>query len=131
MENKYKQLSYLENFLSMLLAKSSASKNFFVNNLPTDINKEWKDMVYAELNPMNDHDAYTYGSVNIYLYSKPIGKLYRKDLKAMLAMEEKMEKVIAEVSDPHYVVQVNWRDSDYDKDRQFYFNVINLSIFIR
>lgn len=131
MENKYKQLSYLENFFSMLMAKSGASKNYFINNLTPNIDKEWKDMIHVELNPQNDRDAYTFGSATIYLYTKATGKYYRKDLKASLAMEQKMEKAIEEVEDEHYTIEVSWRDSGYDKDTQFYYNVINVSVHIR
>ena len=132
MENEYKLLSYVENFFSKLMAASGASKNWFVNNYPSEIDKGWKDMIFVDLNPQNDRDAYTFGSASIYLYSKPTGKLYRKDLKAMLAMEQKLQKAIEGSEDEHYVIgEVNWRDTGFDKDAQFFYNIINVQVIIK
>lgn len=131
MDNKVKRISRIENFFSMLLAKAGVSKHYFINNLPKEINKDWTDMVFVELNVQDDKGAYTRGSATFFLYTKPVGTYNRKDVKKMDAMEEALDKAINESNDANYIIRTSWRDADYDKDIEFYFNVINVSIIVK
>lgn len=130
--NTHKLISHIENFLSVLVTKAGASKNNFVGgNITNEISKTWKDMVYVDINPQSDRDAYTTGSASIFLYSRPEGPLNRKNLRAAARMEERMETAIAECLDANYVIGVNWRDSGYNSQLDFFYNVINISITVK
>lgn len=116
----------------MLLAGKGISERIFIgNHLPVDIGADWKDMVYVDVNPQNFRGAYSNGSVNIYLYSRPLANFARKNVKALDKMEELLDKAIKSTYDKHYVIQENWRDADYDEKRDFYFNVVNVSITVK
>ena len=131
MENKYKNISMIENFFSMLLTNKGISDNIFVGTLPSTIATSWNNMVYVDTNSIYDLDSHGYGSVNIYLYAKPITDLSKKNVKVLNAMENALESTIESYSNNHYTIQYNWRDAGYDSTRNFHFDIINFSVLIK
>lgn len=115
----------------MLIASSGVSRNFFIDSNPENIGKDWADFVLIDTNPQNDRSAYSVGSASIYLYAKPTGAYSRKNVKKLDSMEALLDNAIAAANDPHYVVQINWRDSGYDSELNFHFNIVNISIIVK
>lgn len=131
MDATFKRVSQIENILSMFLAAAKISEHIFIGKMPSDISKEWKEMVYVDVNPQTDRGGMTRGSANIYLYSKPTGVYSRKNVKQIDKMEAALDKALADYCNPHYVLQPVWRDAGYDKNLDFFFTMVDVSIIVK
>ena len=127
-----RRLSRIENFFSMLLASGDVSKNIFVgDDLPLTTNKEWMDFVVVDVGQQRDHGGYSSGYANIYLYARPKGTPLRKNVKLLDKMEGILDDVIKNSNNNDYTIQVLYRDSGYDSNRQFHFQMISVSVIAR
>lgn len=129
--HKKKRIAYIENFLSKLLTSAGISDNIFVGTLPTTTDSEWEDMVCVEVQRMTDRAAYSEGSVLVYLYARPTGTPSRKNVARLNEMERALSEAIEGTRDGYYSCYEQWRDSDYDNDRMFHYNVISLHMNVR
>lgn len=127
-EDKYKHISRVENFLSMMLAKADISKHVFFGNLPASLDSEWTDMIQVDVNSLNDYDAYAKGSANIFLYAKAADSTSKKPVATLETMESKLDEVIEEYYNKHYSIRVSFRDQGYDSNTKYYYNVVNIEI---
>ena len=126
-----RRLSRIENFFSILLADNGLSKNIFVGELPPTTNKEWNDFVNVDVGQQRDYGGYSSGYANIYLYARPKGDPLRKNVKLLDKMECVLDKIIDESRDANYTISVLYRDSGYDSNRQFHFQMISVSVIVR
>ena len=126
-----RRLSRIENFFSMLLADKGLSKNIFVGELPPTTYKEWDDFVNVDVGQQRDHGGYSSGYANIYLYARPKGYPLRKNVKLLDKMECVLDKIIDESRDANYTISTLYRDSGYDSNRQFHFQMISVSVIVR
>ena len=126
-----RRLSRIENFFSMLLADNGLSKNIFVGDLPPTTHKEWNDFVNVDVGQQREHGGYSSGYANIYLYARPKGTPLRKNVKLLDKMEGILDKIIDESRDANYTISVLYRDSGYDSNRQFHFQMISVSVIVR
>lgn len=126
-----RRLSRIENFFSMLLANKGISKNIFVGELPPTTYKEWNDFVNVDVGQQRDHGGYSSGYANIYLYARPKGNPLRKNVKLLDKMEGVLDKIIDESKDENYTISTLYRDSGYDSNRQFHFQMISVSVIVR
>lgn len=131
MEQKHKRVSRIENYLSMLLTKAGISENLFIGNMPATMSSGWSDMVLIDVLQSKDYDAYAEGTANIFLYAKALDSLSRKPMRKLDMMEQALQDALDSANDKHYVVSVNWRDSDYDENRNYYYNVVNINVTAR
>lgn len=131
MDSIYKTTSKVENFFSMLLAKANISDNLFIGNMPATVDSAWNDMVLVDVLPVRDYDAYAQGSANVFLYAKSVDSRGTKPIKVLHKMELALDKAIKSCSDHHYVIDVNFRGADYDQNRNYYYNVVNIEVIIR
>lgn len=129
--SKYKRISRIENFFSMLLTGKGISDNIYVGELPPTTKDTWQNMVLVDVNKQTDLDAYSTGSATVYLYARPTGSGPTKNVKLLDSMEDKLNEAIDNGSDANYSVDVNWRDSGYDDDRNFHYNAINVNVIVR
>lgn len=126
-----RRLSRIENFFSMLLANKGISKNIFVGELPPTTYKEWNDFVNVDVGQQRDYGGYSSGYANIYLYARPKGDPLRKNVKLLEKMECVLDKIIDESKDANYTISTLYRDSGYDSNRQFHFQMISVSVIVR
>lgn len=126
-----RRLSRIENFFSMLLANKGLSKNIFVGELPPTTYKEWDDFVNVDVGQQREHGGYSSGYANIYLYARPKGTPLRKNVKLLDKMEGILDDVIKNSNNKDYTIQVLYRDSGYDSNRQFHFQMISVSVIAR
>lgn len=126
-----RRLSRIENFFSMLLANKGLSKNIFVGELPPTTYKEWNDFVNVDVGQQRDYGGYSSGYANIYLYARPKGDPLRKNVKLLEKMECVLDKIIDESKDANYTISTLYRDSGYDSNRQFHFQMISVSVIVR
>ena len=119
-----RRLSRIENFFSMLLTKGKISDNIFVGELPPTTSKNWDDFVNVDVGQQRDYGGYSSGYANIYLYARPKGTPLRKNVKLLDKMEGILDDVIKQSNNKDYTIQVLYRDSGYDSNRQFHFQMI-------
>lgn len=123
-----RRMSRIENFFSMLLTKGKVSDNIFVGELPPTTSKNWNDFVWVDVGQQRDHGGYASGYANIYLYARPTGSPPRKNVARLDKMEDILDSVIDDSKSEHYTIQEQYRDSGYDSNRQFHFNMISVSV---
>ena len=126
-----RRLSRIENFFSMLLTKGKISDNIFVGELPPTTSKNWEDFVNVDVGQQREHGGYSSGYANIYLYARPKGIPLRKNVKLLDKMEGILDDVIKNSNNKDYTIQVLYRDSGYDSNRQFHFQMISVSVIAR
>ena len=126
-----RRLSRIENFFSMLLTKGKISDNIFVGELPPTTSKDWDDFVNVNVGQQREHGGYSSGYANIYLYARPKGTPLRKNVKLLDKMEGILDDVIKQSNNKDYTIQVLYRDSGYDSNRQFHFQMISVSVIAR
>lgn len=126
-----RRLSRIENFFSMLLTKGKISNNIFVGELPPTTSKNWDDFVNVDVGQQRDYGGYSSGYANIYLYARPKGTPLRKNVKLLDKMEGILDDVIKHSNNKDYTIQVLYRDSGYDSNRQFHFQIISVSVIVR
>lgn len=126
-----RRLSRIENFFSMLLTKGKISDNIFVGELPPTTSKDWDDFVNVDVGQQREHGGYSSGYANIYLYARPKGTPLRKNVKLLDKMEGIFDDVIKQSNNKDYTIQVLYRDSGYDSNRQFHFQMISVSVIAR
>lgn len=126
-----RRLSRIENFFSMLLSNRKISDNIFVGELPPTTSKDWDDFVNVDVGQQREHGGYSSGYANIYLYARPKGTPLRKNVKRLDKMEGILDDVIKHSNNKDYTIQVLYRDSGYDSNRQFHFQVISVSVIVR
>lgn len=126
-----RRLSRIENFFSMLLSNKGLSDNIFIGELPPTTNKDWEDFVNVDIGQQRDYGGYSLGYANIYLYARPKGALRRKNVKTLDKMESVLDMIIDEANSKDYVIQELYRDSGYDTNRQFHFDMISVSVTVK
>ena len=126
-----RRLSRIENFVSMLLTKGKISDNIFVGELPPTTSKNWDDFVNVDVGQQRDNGGYSSGYANIYLYARPKGIPLRKNVKLLDKMEGILDDVIKNSNNKDYTIQVLYRDSGYDSNRQFHFQIISVLVIVR
>ena len=126
-----RRLSRIENFFSMLLTNGKISDNIFVGELPPTTSKNWDDFVNVDVGQQREHGGYSSGYANIYLYARPKGIPLRKNVKLLDKMEGILDDVIKNSNNKDYTIQVLYRDSGYDSNRQFHFQMISVSVIAR
>ena len=126
-----RRLSRIENFFSMLLSNKGLSDNIFIGELPPTTNKEWEDFVNVDIGQQRDYGGYSLGYANVYLYARPKGALRRKNVKTLDKMEGVLDMIIDEANSKDYVIQELYRDSGYDTNRQFHFDMISVSVTVK
>ena len=126
-----RRLSRIENFFSMLLSNKGLSDNIFIGELPPTTNKDWEDFVNVDIGQQRDYGGYSLGYANIYLYARPKGALRRKNVKTLDKMEGVLDMIIDEANSEDYVIQELYRDSGYDTNRQFHFDMFSVSVTVK
>lgn len=126
-----RRLSRIENFFSILLTNNGISKNIFIGELPPTTDKDWDDFVNVDVGQQRDKGAYSSGYVNIYLYARPKGTPLRKNVKLLDKMEGAIDNIINGSNDKDYTIHELYRDSGYDSNRQFHFQMISVSVITR
>ena len=126
-----RRLSRIENFFSILLTNKGISNNIFIGELPPTTDKDWDDFVNVDVGQQRDNGAYSSGYVNIYLYARPKGTPLRKNVKLLDKMEGMLDNIINGTNDKDYTIHELYRDSGYDSNRQFHFQMISVSVITR
>lgn len=122
-------ISKIETYLYGIM-DGVVSENTYAGTLPDTINSEWSDMCLIDCaTAINDMTAYGKGVILIWLYAKPRAD-GAKNTATMSLLEQRLNEVIRNASSEIY--QFNRRDSysDYDTDRKWHCNIVELNITI-
>lgn len=126
-----RRMSRIENFFSMLLTKKGISNNIFVGELPPTTSKSWEDFIWIDVGQQRDYGGYSTGYANIYLYARPKGSPPSKNVALLDKMEAALDTAIENSNSGDYTIQELYRDSGYDSNRQFHFNIISVSVLTK
>lgn len=122
-------ISKIETYLHSIM-DNVVSDNTYAGTLPDTIQSSWSDMVLIDCaTAIKDMNAYGQGIVLIWLYAKPRGD-GAKNTATMAKLERKLNEVIADASDGTYHISRRDTFSDYDSDRKWHCNIVELNILI-
>lgn len=122
-------ISKIETYLNSII-DNVVSKNTYAGTLPDTIKSEWTDMCLIDCgHAIRDLNAYGQGTVLIWLYTKPRGD-GAKNTALMSQMERKLNEVIKNASNSTYSINRRNVYSDYDTDRKWHCNIVELNITI-
>lgn len=122
-------ISKIETYLNSII-DNVVSKNTYAGTLPDTIQSSWTDMCLIDCgHAIRDLNAYGQGTVLIWLYTKPRGD-GAKNTALMSQMERKLNEVIKNASNSTYSINRRNVYSDYDTDRKWHCNIVELNITI-
>lgn len=122
-------ISKVETYLYGIM-DGKVSENTYAGTLPDTIQSAWSDMCLIDCaNAIQDMDAYGQGIVLIWLYAKPRSN-GTKNTATMSQLEQRLNEVINNARSDVY--QINRRNtySDYDTNRKWHCNIIELNVLI-
>lgn len=129
MDKNNLNISRIETYLHSIFNKS-VSNNTYVGTLPDTIQSTWKDMCLIDVgNSIYDLDAYGRGIVHILLYAKPLLS-GAKNVKTMSQLEQKLNTAIENASSESYYINRRNTYTDYDTERKWHCNIVELNLTI-
>ena len=129
MDKNNMNISRIETYLHGII-DNVVSKNTYAGTLPDTIKSDWNDMVLVDCaNRVSDMDAYGEAIVLVWLYARPFEN-GSKNVAVMDELETKLNEVIENANDRIYVINRRNTYSDYDNDRQWHCNIVELNILI-
>lgn len=129
MDKNNMNISRIETYLHGII-DNKVSKNTYAGTLPDTIKSDWDDMVLVDCaNRVSDMDAYGEAIVLVWLYARPFEN-GSKNVAVMDELETKLNEVIENANDKIYVINRRNTYSDYDSDRQWHCNIVELNVRI-
>lgn len=128
MDSNNLNISSIETYLYDVL-QGQVSDNTYVGTLPATIQSEWEDMCLIDCgSAIADLGAFGGGVVLIWLYAKPTGGV--KNVGVLQVMEESLNEAIRDAYHPNYKINRRNTYTDYDADRDWHCNIVELNIVI-
>lgn len=122
-------ISKIESYLYSII-DNKVSANTYAGTLPDTIQSEWTDMCLIDLGAeIKDKDAYGVGAVLVWLYARPLAN-GAKNVAKMSELESKLNEVIEGANDSIYHINRRATYSDYDSERKWHCNIVELNLRI-
>jgi hypothetical protein len=122
-------ISKIETYLNSII-DNNVSPNTYAGTLPDTIKSDWTDMVLIDCgHAIRDLDAYGQGTVLVWLYVKRRGD-GAKNTAIMSQLERKLDEVIKHASSSTYQISRRNTYSEYDTNRKWHCNIVELNIII-
>lgn len=129
MDKQHLNISKIESYLHSIL-DNKVSDNTYVGTPPDTIKSEWTDMCLIDLSAnIRDMDAYGYGVALVWLYARPLAN-GAKNVAKMSELERKLNEVIESANDSIYHINRRATYSDYDSERKWHCNIVELNLRI-
>jgi hypothetical protein len=129
MDRQHLNISKIETYLHSII-DNEVSHNTYVGTLPDTIKSEWTDMCLIDLGGnIRDMDAYGTGVALVWLYARPLAN-GAKNVAKMSELESKLNEVIASANDSIYHINRRATYSDYDSERKWHCNIVELNLRI-
>lgn len=129
MDKNNLNISYVEDYLYSVL-DNKISANTYAGTLPDTIQSTWQDMCLIDCgSAIADYDAFGGGVVLIWLYAKPLAN-GSKNVSRMAKMESELNNIISNSFSDKYQITRRNTYTDYDNDRKWHCNIIELNLLI-
>lgn len=128
MDKDLMNISNVETFMDGIL-RGNVSNNVFFGGFPSNMRKEWSEVLVVDTSNLYDNDAYGRGTILLFVYVPPIGDGV-KDVKTFSSIERKINSAIENNHDYNYRIQRRETYTDYDKTNQLFVNIIELTLMI-
>lgn len=129
MDKNNLNISYIEDYLYSVM-DNKISANTYVGTLPDTIQSTWQDMCLIDCgSAIADYDAFGGGVVLIWLYAKPLAN-GSKNVSRMAKMESELNNIISNSFSDKYQITRRNTYTDYDNDRKWHCNIIELNLLI-
>lgn len=129
MDCKVINISKIETYLYSII-DNIVSNNTYVGTPPETIKEDWQDMCVINLGAsISDMDAYGKGVVLVWLYARPLAN-GAKNVAKMSEMETKLNEVIESAHDSTYRINRKATYTDYDSQRKWHCNIVELNLTI-
>lgn len=129
MNKEHLNISNIETYLYSII-DNKVSTNTYVGTPPDTIKEEWEDMCVIDLGSnIRDYDAYGKGVVLVWLYARPLAN-GAKDVAQMTELENKLNEVIDGANDSIYHINRKAVYTDYDSERKWHCNIVELNLTI-
>jgi hypothetical protein len=122
-------ISKIETYLHSII-DNVVSDNTYVGTPPETLKESWNDMCVIDVGPnVKDMDAYGKGVVLVWLYARPLAN-GAKNVAKMSELETKLNEVIKNAHDRTYRINRGATYSDYDSNRKWHCNIVELNLTI-
>lgn len=129
MINSKFNISKIETYLHSII-DNVVSNNTYVGTPPETIKEDWQDMCVIDLgSDIVDFNAYGKGVVLVWLYARPLAT-GAKNVAKMSELETKLNEVIETARNSTYRINRNATYTDYDSERKWHCNIVELNLTI-
>lgn len=129
MINSKLNISKIETYLHSII-DNVVSNNTYVGTPPETIKEDWQDMCVIDLgSDIVDFNAYGKGVVLVWLYARPLAN-GAKNVAKMSELETKLNEVIDTARNSTYRINRNATYTDYDSERKWHCNIVELNLTI-
>lgn len=129
MDKQHINISKIETYLHSII-DNRVSNNTYVGTFPDTIKSDWEDMCLIDVGTtIRDMDAYGIGAVLVWLYARPLAN-GAKNVAKMSELESKLNEVIESANDSIYHINRRATYSDYDSERKWHCNIVELNLRI-
>ena len=127
MDKQNLNISKIETYLNSII-DNVVSDHTYAGTLPDTIGGDWTDMCLIDVgSSIRDRDAYGQGVVFVWLYARPLAN-GAKNVVKMTELESKLYEVIEEANDSIYHINRRATYSDYDSERKWHCNIVELNL---
>lgn len=128
MDKNYMNISKVESFLMSILENNLGDATY-VYSPPSTLPSTLTNFSVISINNVIDMDGYGRATALIYLYGKPLSN-GSKNASKISQMATKLNEIIENNKNTNYVITRRSTYSDYDSNRSWYFDVVELIIKI-
>lgn len=121
-------ISSIETYLYSIM-NSVISVNTYAGTPPDTLKEAWNDMCVIDCGDISDVNAFGAGTVLIWLYARPLAD-GSKNTAVMSAMEKRLNEVIKNSKSQVYQINRGRTYTNYDSDRKWHCNIVELNITI-
>lgn len=132
MDKNNLNISEIETYLNSILDGKISDNTFFTTypSVPYVQSSSWEDMVVVDIpTGVKDMEAMGHGFVLIGLYARPMDS-GRKNVAKMSELEEKLNIVLENASNPHYMLKKSDAHATFDDDINWHCNVVELTLLV-
>lgn len=122
-------ISKIETYLYSII-DNIVSENTYVGTPPETLKESWVDMCVIDAgSDIRDMNAYGKGVVLVWLYARPLAN-GAKNVAKMSEMETKLNEVIDSAHNSTYRLNRKATYTDYDSNRKWHCNIVELNLTI-
>lgn len=122
-------ISRIETYLYSII-DNIVSENTYVGTPPETLKESWVDMCVIDAgSDIRDMNAYGKGVVLVWLYARPLAN-GAKNVAKMSEMETKLNEVIDSAHNSTYRLNRRATYTDYDPQRKWHCNIVELNLTI-